>query len=320
MEGLHSLAEPVIIGSGALNVDYLFFVDELVFNGETFINDFKKSPGGSASNTISALSRWGVPSGVIGCIGNDDDGDLLIEHLRKWNVIQWIKRTDAHTGRAFIYVDKNGKRSSYVASGANLSLRIDMFPKRLPEGIKWVHCSSLVGEESFNTQMEWLTHLPERVKISLSPGMIYARKGFEGLRDILKKTTVLFLNIDELSILLEGKDRSLEDALRFLHQGGPEIIAVTSGKEGSYLSDGRNIHHLRSLASEVVDTTGAGDAFAAGVLLGLIEGEAIEKAHIRGAIGASIVVKGYGALSDIPARGELDLMVERKEIELEYLI
>lgn len=305
------MEDVVIVGIGALNVDYLFFVDELVFDGETFINDFKKSPGGSASNTISALSRWGVPSGVIGCIGNDDDGDLLIEHLRKWNVIQWIKRTDAHTGRAFIYVDKNGKRSSYVAPGANLSLRIGLFPQKLPEGTKWVHCSSLVGKEPFDAQMEWLMGLPEGFKLSLSPGMIYARKGLEQLRDILKKTTTLFLNTEELGILLGDKDLNLEDALKFLHGIGPRIIAVTSGKGGSLLSDGRNIHHLKSFASKVVDTTGAGDAFAAGVLLGLIEGESLEKAHIRGAISASIVVKEYGALSGIPGRDELNLMVER---------
>lgn len=311
MEGQHSLADIVIIGSSALNVDYLFSVDEFVSDGETFIKDFKKSPGGSASNTISALSKWGIPSAIIGCIGDDEDGELLTAHFRQWNVVQWISKVETHTGRAFIYVDKNGRRSSYIIPGANLSLKIDMFQQEIPESVKWVHCSSLVGQGAFDAQMGWLMELPERVRISFSPGMIYANYGLEGLKEILKKTTILFLSKDELEVFTGQKRFSIEDSIKILHDTGPTIVAVTYGKEGSYLSDGINIHHLKPFTKgqeqvEIIDTTGAGDAFAAGILFGLIKGEAIEKAHIRGTISASCVLRKYGALNGIPLRDEME--------------
>jgi len=261
-----------VLGIGALNVDYIFSVEELVIDGETAVLEFYKSPGGSAVNTITLLRQLGIPTVCFGVLGDDEDGEFFQNCLARKEVELKIKKVHGFTGRAFIFVDRLGRRSIYVMPGVNLRLEEIDYPSLERFDFNWVHATSLVGERAFKKQFEWLLSLPDEIKISFSPGNLYSKLGLKTLEPLLKKTFVLFLNRDEI-FMLAGKKSTVKfkEALERLHDTGVRLIAVTLGKKGALISDGRKVIKAPSMAEKVIDTTGAGDAFSAGVLYGLIK-------------------------------------------------
>jgi ribokinase len=261
-----------VLGIGALNVDYIFSVEELVIDGETAVLEFYKSPGGSAVNTITLLRQLGIPTVCFGVLGDDEDGEFFQNCLASKEVELKIKKVHGFTGRAFIFVDRLGRRSIYVMPGVNLRLEEIDYPSLERFDFNWVHATSLVGERAFKKQFEWLLSLPDEIKISFSPGNLYSKLGLKTLEPLLKKTFVLFLNRDELFMLAGKKSKvKFKEALEGLHDTGVRLIAVTLGKKGALISDGRRVIKAPSMAEHVIDTTGAGDAFSAGVLYGLIK-------------------------------------------------
>jgi ribokinase len=261
-----------VLGIGALNVDYIFSVEELVIDGETAVLEFYKSPGGSAVNTITLLRQLGIPTVCFGVLGDDEDGEFFQNCLARKEVELKIKKVHGFTGRAFIFVDRLGRRSIYVMPGVNLRLEEIDYPSLERFDFNWVHATSLVGERAFKKQFEWLLSLPDEIKISFSPGNLYSKLGLKTLEPLLKKTFVLFLNRDELFMLAGKKSKvKFKEALEGLHDTGVRLIAVTLGKKGALISDGRRVIKAPSMAEHVIDTTGAGDAFSAGVLYGLIK-------------------------------------------------
>ncbi len=285
----------MIMGLGALNMDYLFQVKEFIIDGETFIEEFYRSPGGSAANTIAILSQLGISSSFFGVTGNDQDGDLIEGSLRVKGVHVHIHRLKGPTGRAFIFVDKLGRRSIYVLPGVNLLLKDIDYPDS--RDFQWVHVTSLVGEEAFHRQSEWILRLPDNIKVSFSPGMIYVKYGLKSLEPLLKKAYILFLNRDELGLLFPSED--LKEAIKKLHNLGPEFVTVTLGSEGALLSFSGELYYQKTLSTEVIDTTGAGDAFSAGVLYGLIKGLDISKCGLIGSYLAGKVLRTWGAHIDV---------------------
>jgi ribokinase len=261
-----------VLGIGALNVDYIFSVEELVIDGETAVLEFYKSPGGSAVNTITLLRQLGIPTVCFGVLGDDEDGEFFQNCLARKEVELKIKKVHGFTGRAFIFVDRLGRRSIYVMPGVNLRLEEIDYPSLERFDFNWVHATSLVGERAFKKQFEWLLSLSDEIKISFSPGNLYSKLGLKTLEPLLKKTYVLFLNRDEL-FMIAGKKSTVKfkEALERLHDTGVRLIAVTLGKKGALISDGRKVIKAPSMAEKVIDTTGAGDAFSAGVLYGLIK-------------------------------------------------
>lgn len=261
-----------VLGIGALNVDYIFSVEELVIDGETAVLEFYKSPGGSAVNTITLLKQLGISTVCFGVLGDDEDGEFFQNCLARKEVELKIKKVQGFTGKAFIFVDRLGRRSIYVMPGVNLRLEEIDYPSLERFDFNWVHATSLVGERAFKKQFEWLLSLPDEIKISFSPGNLYSKLGLKTLEPLLKKTYVLFLNRDEIFMLAGKKSKvKFKEALERLHDTGVRLIAVTLEKKGALISDGRKVIKAPSMAEKVIDTTGAGDAFSAGVLYGLIK-------------------------------------------------
>lgn len=294
MEGQPTL-DKGILGLGALNMDYLFRVDEFLTDGETFIREFYKSPGGSAANTVAILSQLGISSSFFGVTGNDEDGDIIVESLKEKGVKLYIRRLEGPTGRALIFVDKGGRRSIYVLPGVNIFLQDMAYPEA--QDFQWVHVTSLAGEEAFKKQAEWILKLPEDIKLSFSPGMLYARYGLSRLEPLLRRTSILFLNKDELGLLFPSLE--IKEAIKELHDIGPEFISVTLGGQGALLSFEGELYSQRSLAGEIIDTTGAGDAFSAGVLYGLIRRLDISKCGLIGSYLSAKVLKTWGAQIEV---------------------
>lgn len=294
-----------IVGCGALNWDCLFKVREVVIDGESIVEDSHESAGGSAANTIYALAHWGVRAGFIGAVGDDEEGRQILREFESVGVethrIRIVKGQP--TGRVIGIVDMKGRRSLYVQPGANLSLRLTEDDFAYAAKAQWVHLSSLVGDEAFETQKTLVLSLPPDVSVSFAPGAIYARRGLAAMESILRRTNILFVARDELATLMGTEN--LDAAAQKLWELGVETIVVTLGEAGSWVGWKGKGQFAPSHQAHVVDTTGAGDAFAAGFLWGVLQGKPLAECQRLGTVAAAFCLREMGARTGTPTIDEL---------------
>jgi ribokinase len=298
-----------VVGFGALNVDRLFKVNKLAkAEEESFIEDYREACGGSAANTAVGLARLGCKVGYIGKVGCDREGDLLLNDFCKEgvNTDGVIRAAQGKSGSVLGFVDKKGARALYINSGVNDTVKLEEVKIRYAAQAQFLHLTSFVGDESFQTQKKLLDSILDSTKISFDPGALYARKGFAALEPIIKKTYVLMPNAIELE-LLTGKADYCKGA-DFMVGRGVKIVAVKLGGDGCYVTNGRERHLIEPFKVKVADTTGAGDAFCAGFLYGLVNGKSLFECGRLGNFVASRCVMKMGARAGLPFAKDLALL------------
>jgi ribokinase len=293
-----------VIGFGALNVDRLYKVNKIAREDqESFVLDFQEEPGGSAANTIAGLARLGLKTGYIGKVANDREGTLLLEDFKREKVDTKGIIT-ALTGRSGVvtgYVDIKGERALYVDPGVNDTLEFEEISLEYARQAEFLHLTSFVGEKPFKAQKRLVRELP-KIKVSLDPGEIYARKGLPALKTLIKRSFVVFPNENEVR-MLTGKE--LKEGSQILIKKGANIVAVKLGEKGCYVTDGKKGHLVKPYSTKVIDTTGAGDAFCAGFLYGLIKGKDLYTCAKLGNFVASRCITKIGARTGLPRLPEL---------------
>jgi ribokinase len=298
-----------VVGFGALNVDKLFKVNRLAkAEEESFIEDYAEACGGSAANTAVGLARLGCKVGFIGKVGCDREGDLLIQDFcsEGVNTAGVVRSEQGKSGSVLGFVDKKGARALYIDSGVNDTIAFEEVKVRYASQAQFLHLTSFVGEKSLQAQKKLLDAIPDSVKVSFDPGALYARKGFANLEPIIRKTYVLMPNAIELAILTgEINYRKSAD---IMVGRGVKIVAVKLGGDGCYVTDGRERHLIEALNVKVVDTTGAGDAFCAGFLYGLLNNKSLHECGRLGNFVASRCVMKMGARAGLPFAKDLELL------------
>ncbi len=304
-----------IIGFGAMNIDQLYLVQRTLTDGEAPIKGVTLSPGGSAANTVYGLAKLGIASGFIGAVGNDDPGQMLLRDFERVGVdsSQIKVKPKAETGSVICLTDRLGRRALYVSPGANRLLTARDIALDYLNQAKILHLSSFINRKQLEIQRSVAGKLSPSVKISFAPGELYAAKGLPALAPIIRRTYILFLNRHELEQLThEGFEKGVQRCL----EQGCQTVAVTLGKgvirQGKtmacYLSDGEQecmIEDEPSGKRRVMDTTGAGDAFAAGVLYGLLKEKSLRECGLLGEIMARFCIRETGARAGLPSLGEL---------------
>jgi ribokinase len=302
-----------VIGVGALNIDHIYKVERILDDGETVVEEAKSFPGGSAANTIYGLGRLGVSAGFCGAVGDDDEGRILLQDFKTVGVdTSQIKvKPKVKTGSVLCLSDKLGKRSLYVSPGANNLLAMDDLSLSYINRAEVLHLSSFANDKQFQVSLELVDKLDSSVKLSFAPGALYAVKGLKALAQILRRTYILFINQDEIKQLtgedvIKGTERCLEQ--------GCHTVAVTLGKGGKlkktsasgYIRDVQNEYIIKPQdIGASMDTTGAGDAFAAGFLYGVVNNKGLEECGRLGDIVARFSISKTGARQGLPTLNEL---------------
>jgi ribokinase len=293
-----------VVGFGALNVDRLYRVNRIAREGEeSFITDFHEEPGGSAANTIVGLARLGLKTGYIGKVANDREGESLLEAFRREgvNTEGVVIANQGRSGVAHGYVDAKGERALYIDPGANDTLTIEEVSLDYASQTRFLHLTSFIGEKPFNAQKTLVKRLPN-LKVSFDPGEIYARKGLTTLKPLVKRSHVVFLNENEMKILT-GK--GYREGAKILLEEGAGLVVVKLGEKGCFVYSSKESGHIKPYPTEVVDTTGAGDAFCAGFLYGLIKGKDLFTCAKLGNFVASRCIAEVGARKGLPRLPEL---------------
>ena len=309
------MAQIDIIGFGAMNVDNLYQVDEFVIDGEQLVADSVSLPGGSAANTVYGLAKLGVKTGFVGAVGTDEDGKELISDFKTATVdTGQIKIKKAATGSTICLSEKLGRRAIYVSPGANSLLNSGDIDLAYFNQAQIVHLASFADDRQFKLQVDLVKRLKNSVKVSLSPGMLYAAKGLKSLAPLLERSHIAFMNREEIEKLT---GRYFRAGARELVKSGCRIVVVTLGKGlaevkvdmvTAYIDDGKKEYEIESEKLNpkfTLETTGAGDAFAAGFLFGLLKGKNVEECGLLGDIVAGFVIREVGARTGLPTSAQL---------------
>ncbi|MBI2852777.1 MAG: carbohydrate kinase family protein [Chloroflexi bacterium] len=309
-----------VIGLGAMNMDYLCQVERILEDGEAHIKNFVLSPGGSAANTIYALAKLGVSTGFIGAVGEDDNGDTLLGSLDLAEVdVSGIKTmSNAMTGFAFCLSDTWGRRSIYVMPGANDLLSLDITDTDYVNQAELLHVSSFADARQLDGIIQLIETLSPSVKFSFTPGALYAGIGLRALKPILERTDILFINRDEVPQLTHCQD-IVAGAKQLLKRGCKTVVVTLGGGlelhtprgkviAASYILSADGEHFVQPRTPEkmkIADTTGAGDAFAAGFLHGWLQKKALLECGLIGDLVARFSMRKPGARQSLPTRQKL---------------
>jgi ribokinase len=307
------MAKTDVVGLGAMNIDRLYQVDEIVTDGEQTAKNFVSRPGGSAANTVYALAKLGIKSGFVGAVGPDEDGkELLADFLSVDVDTNQIKIKKTTTGSTICLSDKLGRRAIYVSPGANNLLNLKDLNISYLDRTKIVHMSSFADNRQFKLQISLARKL--KSPISLAPGMLYAAKGLKALTPLLEQARIIFMNREEVT-RLTGKDYIA--GARQLIKIGCCIVVITlgrglpTGKErtvAAYICDNGKEYEVipeKAGRKSVFETTGAGDAFAAGFLFGFLKGKKTEECGLLGDIMAGFAIEKVGARTGLPTLSQL---------------
>lgn len=289
-----------VIGFGALNMDKIYSVDRIPQkDDEVFVTGLETHPGGSAANTVMGLARLKMKAGLIGKLGKDDEGDLILQDFQKEGIdTTGIIRSEGRSGSAMVLVDREGNRSIIVDSGVNDTISCGEINLDYISNFKLLHLTSFIcqrGDESFERQSKLVEDF--QGTISFDPGMVYARRGVKGLRELLKSTKIFMPNAAELRVLTGENYR--QGAARILEEG-PSVVAVKLGRKGCYITDGDQEVEVPSDPVSAVDTTGAGDAFNAGFIFGYLRGFDLKKCGELGNTVAGHCIQYKGARKGLP--------------------
>jgi ribokinase len=201
-----------------------------------------------------------------------------------------------------------------VSPGANNLLSTEDIDLAYLNQAKMVHLSSFADAKQFKLQVNLVKKLRNSVKVSLAPGMLYAARRLEALAPLLEKTYVVFMNRAEIE-QLAGKDfrAGAQECLKL----GCRIIVVTLGRGlakskaktiTAYICEAGKKYEVESEAEGLqprLETTGAGDAFAAGFLFGFLRGKSVKECGLLGDIMARSAINKVGARMGLPTLAQL---------------
>ena len=255
------------------------------------INDLKFDIGGGGTNTSVAFSRLGLKTGFIGKLGDDKQGQEILNLLKK-EKIKFLGKIEsgANSGYSVILNSKENNRIILTYKGINDKFKFSELNLREIK-TKWLYLSSLLGE-SFKTQKKLAGILHKKAtKIAYNPSEYIIRKyRKKELSEILKLCDVLILNKDEAKLLILEKD-----LLKGLRNLGPKIVVITDKNKLISCFDGEKKYYLKPHKIKIVERTGAGDAFASGFVAGQVAEKNIMESLKLGLSESESVIRYFGA-------------------------
>lgn len=279
---------------GSANADLVVEVGRRPAGGETVLGgDTVVLPGGKGANTAVAAARVGASVALVGAVGGDGYGSLLRESLESSGVdTALVKTSERPTGIAYITVTPDGENSIVVSPGANADVSKSDVDALSFEGASVLTCSLEVPLETVIHAIDAASRAGVRPVLNLSP---VAELPAETLRQL----NVLIVNEHEAAQLV-GSD--WRDLLRL----GPTSAIVTLGSRGAAVVAQAGVVEVPSIeVDEVVDTTGAGDAFAGALSARLAEGDDIVQAAKYAVKVAALSVTKAGAQPSYPTAAQI---------------
>ena len=273
------------------------------------------SLGGSADNTIRAMARLGSEVGFIGKVGHDNTGDRFEQALHNLGIEGKIFRGESPSGKCISLVSPDGERTMLTYLGSAAEMHASNITPALFEGYDCLYIEGyLVQEHSLiETAIRTAKECGLQVAIDLASFNV-VEENLEFLRGIVAKyIDIVFANEDEARVF-SGEDEPI-NALQYISEMC-DLVIVKIGTKGALIKHKGEVIHIGIMAAaKRVDTTGAGDFYAAGFMYGLTEGLSLRACGTIGAIAAGKVIEVVGTTFAEEVWHEITTLVEQVRTE-----
>ncbi|MCO8243249.1 MULTISPECIES: carbohydrate kinase family protein [unclassified Haladaptatus] len=291
-----------VVTAGHINWDVTLRVDALPEpDGEARISSQQRSGGGSAANVAVALSRMDVSTGLVGSVGSDDNGLLVQRELTSAGVdcTHVLEVAGIETTTKYLIVDESGEVMVLGNEGANETIAPDDIEPGYVRAADHLHLTS----QRPDTAAELARIATEAgVTVSFDPGRRLAERDFSRA---LAYSDIVFLNDREAATIL---DRDLEHPSSELHG---RVVVIKHGRNGARVDTTKGVYTHPGFGVESVDSTGAGDAFAAGFITTLLDSADYERAlEFANACGA-LTSMAAGARTS-PTRADVEAFFDER--------
>ncbi len=257
--------------------------------------------GGSAANTLAGLSALGAQCAFIGQVADDQLGAVFAHDIRAVGIdFDTPPRPgEPSTARCLIFVTPDGQRTMHTFLGASQYLPASALDEEAIGGASILYLEGYLWDPeepraAMRRAIETARAAGRKVALTLSDVFVIARHGDDFLALIAEgMIDILFANEAELAAITDCRD--FEEGIAKLAPQVPLLVVTRSEKGAVALSGGERADVAAEPVDEVVDTTGAGDLFAAGFLFGHARGRDLETSLRMGAIAAAEVISHYGA-------------------------
>lgn len=268
-----------------------------------------RSTGGSAGNTVCALAALGANPGFIGKVGQDETGAFFGDTLRQRGVNALLATCDLSSGIASTFISTDGERTFGTYLGAAATLRAEDLSRKMFAGYNYLYIEGYLLQDHDLMLRAVQLAKEEGLQVCLdmaSYNVVEAERDFFD-QLIVKYVDIVFANESEaLAYTGKAPHEALEEIASKC-----SIAVVKTGKEGSLVKKGTEVIQLLSCPIDnVLDTTGAGDFYAAGFMYGLTCGYSLEKCVQISTILATAVIQEVGTTLSAKKWDEIKLNIE----------
>jgi len=281
----------------------------------TYTPTLNKSYGGDSLNTLITAARLGSKTGYITRVGNDLFKDFLMDSWQSENIdISNVKLMEGYNGLYFISSQKNGEKefASYRKKSAATNLCAEDIPEEYIEKASIVYSTGITQSLSSSAReaVKKAFSIAKEKQCTVAYDPNYRLKLWstgeakEALDEIIEYIDIILISgkyDSERLFSLTSPDK----IIKFFWDRGVSIVAVKSSQNGSFVGYNGEINYIPMCLTNVIDTTGAGDAYNGGFLHGIANGYTPFEAGKLASIVASFQVQGVGAVKPIPYKDQV---------------
>ncbi len=298
-----------IVVLGAAAIDLVARVDRLPGSDEiVFAKEYARYAGGSGANIAAGLVKLGRTVAFLGKTGDDEAGGWLLNNMNDTGIDTQAMEIVAggKSASCFVALDDQGNRVIYALGGSALLENVDELDLPRVTGSRlfcisdaYIPVAAAAAEAARN----------KAIPVFFIPGGLMVTHGLKELSPILHNTSVLVVSRNEVNLLI-GECSPSEAGLA-LRESGPEIVVVTLGADGAiFVSENGTEMVPPAQGTTVIDTTGAGDAFAAGLIHAYLDDLAWSDALKMGCAMAALKISHLGATGGLPNKMELERFMD----------
>lgn len=270
------------------------------------VDSISRSVAGNAANVVVGATKLGLKTATYTNLGNDAEGMHIKKTLEDAGVAaDYIKINAEFNSNSSAIITFQGERTAFVYHQPWFYQLPDL------QSAKWVYFTSLSESFTDSNIVDEVAHYVDKTgaKLAFSPGTYQIKANIKRYPKTLERCSLLVCNLEEAKKILDvdlAERMDVHELLSKLLLLGPKMILITDGEEGSYFSDGQKILKAGVFPVQIVEKTGAGDAYTSAFLSALVYGLQVEEAMIWGSINASHVISHNGPQIGLMNKGEIE--------------
>lgn len=291
------------------SIDKKKCVIELGFGDKIAVRGVEFAVGGNAGNNAVGLSRLGYKSAIVGSVGDQAVDEQVLQSLREEGVgVKYLRRTKGLGGYGVVI--------NYQAERTILSYYGQASESFLDDGEQveatWVYLTTVGSnyEKMYQQALGWAAH--RRTKIAFNPGSRQVQEG-DKLKYVYERADIVFANREEAALVLGADVSDVRALLSGLHQWGSKVVVITDGSAGSYAFDGNEMLFMPIAPAQVIERTGAGDAFGAGFMGAVLAGKSTAEALRWGTMNSASKLGFVGPQRGLLTYEEMQLWLSKYE-------